>query len=245
MLLGLGAPPRGALESLRPSSPEDEDDGAAVLAREWPGNMPMLCDVWTGWLGGGRTKPRFWLPVAHLGWHSSGQAASRISASRLCALLLLLGRRLTRRSSSVILLRKLQLWWGTSRSLVKLVADVLAGGEGGRLQLRHTSGSAVVAAGLLAVAPPVPCRIAHAFPPSSLFFPFRCLLLSSVCEQAQYVPSPWMLTASLQPRIHSALPPWFRLGRSCCRVASQSVCGECCGLDSGAFCSSGCCVCGA
>jgi hypothetical protein len=63
---------------------------------------------------------------------------------------------------------------------------VLGGGEEGRLQWRHISGSEAVV-GLLfdELLPPLPCNMARTLPAISLVFPFRPLWLSRVSEQAQ------------------------------------------------------------
>jgi hypothetical protein len=118
----------------------------------------MLCDFCTvsgavgaetGWLGG-LTRKRFcpWPVVAQRGWHSSGQAIFRISASRLWALLLRPGRNgRTRMSSSLTRLPKLLAPRDRGLSLAGLAleGDAPSGGEGGRLQFRQTSGSGVAA----------------------------------------------------------------------------------------------------
>lgn len=100
---------------------------------------------------------RFEPEVAHFGWRSSGQAscdrsasASRVLVLALVTLLwaLLLWRGLTRIRSSLTRLPKPRLCWDSSLSLVML-NEVLGGGDDGRLQWRHTSGSELVPFGLL------------------------------------------------------------------------------------------------
>lgn len=213
--------PRGAVPEsllLRPLSSESDEcvGGEAIFAaRVRPGQRaatPRVFFSCAGWVSVvvGLTSSRFWhvVPVAQRGWQFSGQAPPGVSASssRAC----LPGRRgLTRVTSplSHLALR------APSLSLPWLVV-LLRGGDGGLLQLRQSCGWGATATAVADVLSPpgraAPCRMARTLTAITAVLRFRRLLplvQSIISEQAQYVSSPCTLTASLQPRIQSALLP--------------------------------------